>query len=91
MSGTSLVVQRLELPIPKAGGWDSIPVPKTKILHAMWHGQNKNKCHFLRGAFRNHFAQLPQSATICCPFYFLIFQCAYHHVKLSSFSLFKIF
>ena len=47
---TSLVVQRLRLYAPNAGGMDSIPAQV--IPHATWYGVAKNKrklciCHFL--------------------------------------------
>ena len=41
--GTSLVVQRLRLYTPNAGGVGSIPGQGTKILHATQCGQKKKK------------------------------------------------
>ena len=43
MLGTSLAVQWLRLCTPNAGGMGSIPGPRTKILHAAGHGQQKKK------------------------------------------------
>ena len=43
MFGASLAVQWLRLRASTAGGTGLIPGQGTKILHAMWHGQKKQK------------------------------------------------
>ena len=41
--GNALVVQCLRLHVSAAGGMSSIPGPGTKILHARWYSQKKEK------------------------------------------------
>ena len=51
ISGTSLVVQWLRLCAPNAGGMGSIPGLGTKIPHAVWCSQKKEKKIFLNITF----------------------------------------
>lgn len=57
--GTSLVVHWLRLHSPSAEGPGSIPSQKTKILQAVWYGQNEKKNYIIETVYEHFQAVKP--------------------------------